>query len=168
MVNQSLFNVEVEIIESDEGGHRYYTKKVWDKDRPLLAILTLYPSFTTFLETDLTSQLIQNNVSKLGYGGFISINLFSVKYTGKREFAYETDKINDSCIVKSAREAEYIVMAYGNRPAKNKKVQKRVDEVMLLLKNEHLSNKIRTLTDEKKAVCIHPLSSKIRKNWVII
>lgn len=167
-IKESFTNVEIIILESDDREERFIYKKIWDHESPLVSVLTLYPTDINSVELDLTSMLIQNNVSKLGYGGYIILNLFSEKRTGKREYNYKSNNLNNSCIIQSVKESEYLVLAYGCTVNKNKFITKRIKELLDLINKEDLTKKIRTLTDDNKIQGFHPLSSKVRKKWILM
>lgn len=168
MVKESTTAIDVTFIESDDGNHRYATKRVWDSESSLVTVLTLYPTNFNYVENDLTNFLITSNVYKLGYGGYYSTNLFSEKLVNKKEYKYMTDGVNDEIIVNSVKDSEFIILAYGSMPKKNKRVKERLDELLELLKKKRLGKKIRTLTDEEKENCFHPLPVKVRSKWVIM
>ena len=111
--------------------------------------------------------LITNNVYKLGYGGFYSVNLYSGKITNKKEKSFITDDYNDTCIVECVKNSEMIIFAHGNLPYKNKEVKERLDDVISILKKEGRESKIHKLTDKEGKICYHPLASKVRKEWII-
>lgn len=168
MVKESKTAIDVTFLESDDGKHRYATKRVWDGESPLVTVLTLYPTNNNYVENDLTNFLITSNLYKLGYGGYFSTNLFSEKLINKKEYKYMSDDVNDEIIVNCVKESEIIILAYGGMPKKSKRVRERLDELVDLLKQKKLEKKIRTLTDEEKNNCYHPLSVKVRKQWVIM
>lgn len=167
MVKEVSSTIDVKITESDDGEHRYAIKRIWDAESPLVTVLTLYPTQSTIVENDLTNFLITSNVFKLGYGGYYSTNLFSEKLIEKSKYGYTTDNVNDEFIVNSAKDSEFIILAYGSMPTKRKQVRERLNDVLTLLDKKRLSKKIRILTDEEKINCYHPLSVKVRKQWII-
>lgn len=168
MVKESKTAIDVTFLESDDGKHRYATKRVWDAESPLVTVLTLYPTNYNYVENDLTNFLITSNVYKLGYGGYHSVNLFSEKLVDKKKYKYMSDDVNDEIIVNSVKDSELIILAYGSMPKKSKRARERLDELVDLLKQKKLEKKIRTLTDEEKINCYHPLSVKVRKHWVLM
>lgn len=168
MVKEIVSAIDVTITESDDGKHRYAKKRVWDAESPLVTVLTLYPTNYNYVENDLTNFLITSNVYKLGYGGYYSTNLFSEKLIDKKKYQYKTDSVNDEMIVNSIKDSEFIILAYGSMPKKNKRVKERLDELLGLLKKKRLGKKIRTLTDGEKEKCFHPLSVKVRSEWTIM
>jgi len=62
MVKEFTRAIDVTFTESDDGKHRYATKRVWDPDSPLVTVLTLYPTNYNYVENDLTNYLITSNV----------------------------------------------------------------------------------------------------------
>src|SRR5690625_6835095 len=168
MVKEVVAAIDSTITESDDGKHRYATKRVWDAESPLVTVLTLYPTNYNYVENDLTNFLSPSNVYKLGYGGYYSTNLFSEKLVDKKKYKYMTDSVNDEIIVNSIKDSEFIILAYGSMPKKNKQVKERLEEQMDLLKKKRIDKKRRTLTDEGKENCYHPLSVKVRGQWVIM
>jgi len=168
MVKESTTAIDVTFFESDDGKHRYATKRVWDAESPLVTVLTLYPTNFNYVENDLTNFLITSNVYKLGYGGYYSVNLFSEKLVDKKKYKYMSDDVNDEIIVNSVKDSELIILAYGSMPKKSKRVRERLDGLLDLLKQKKLGKKIRTLTDEEKISCYHPLSVKVRTEWTIM
>ena len=82
---QSSVDIKIEIIESSNKQHRYVLSKQWNSNKPMVTVLTLYPSSSDLVGDDMTMMLITKNVYKLGYGGFYSVNLFS---------KYDIDKKN--------------------------------------------------------------------------
>ena len=101
--------IKCDAIFSDDKTHRFLWKRVWDKDKPIACVIMLNPASSTGIKTDLTSQLVLNNISNLEiYGGVIIVNLYS-KITTKLNFKCNfPDELNlaenDSYIQKSAEE----------------------------------------------------------------
>lgn len=166
MLNLIRGNIEVEILHSDDGKYRYILKKVWNKELPMVTVLTLYPANNKLIESDLTTMLITNNVYQLGYGGFFNVNLFPRVFTGKRE--YKSDKYNDDCILECVKNSEIVVIACGSLIYNNKKVRKRYNELEVILKNSKKNVKLVSLTDVNKENIYHPLSPKIRRKWYLM
>ena len=169
MVKKLNSVIETEIIESDDGLHRYSLKRNWNEEQPSVTVLTLYPTTNTGpIDSDLTSQLILNNLYHLGYGRYYSVNLFSEKLEKKYNYGYAVDDINDTCIINAVKDSEIIIMAYGSAVKKNKKISNRLDEVLKLLKKHRQTKKIRTLTNGESSDSVHPLAPAVRKRWNVI
>lgn len=69
--------VRTEIIESEDGTKRYSLRKVWDENKPSLAIVMLCPSSSGVVSVDTSTALTMANCYRLGYGSVIIVNLFS-------------------------------------------------------------------------------------------
>ena len=161
---QSNVSIKVEIIESSNKQHRYVLSKQWN-NKPMVTVLTLYPSSSNLVGDDMTMMLITQNVYKLGYGGFYSVNLFS-KYTiDKKNYLKATNVDNDEHILECVKKSSKIIFAYGSLPLKNKQVAHRLNELYLLLVNNQLNENITYLTDKNQKLCFHPLASQVRRKW---
>lgn len=71
--------IKCEAIFNDDHTHRYLWKRVWNKDKPLAAVIMLNPCMSDNIVTDTTTTLVVNNVARLEkYGGVIIVNLYSL------------------------------------------------------------------------------------------
>ena len=124
-------NIQIEIFMSDDKKERYILKKIWDIEKPIVTIITLYPSTSDLIINDSTTTFITNNVFKCGFGGFYSVNLYSKISTGKREFGKQDTKVNDNYILKCAKISDNIIIACGSLPKTNKLVQNRLNTIII-------------------------------------
>ena len=162
--------IKGDAIFSDDKTHRFLWKRVWDKEKPVACVIMLNPASSTGIKTDLTSQLVLNNISNLEiYGGVIIVNLYS-KITTKLNFKCNfPDELNlaenDSYIQKSAEEADVVILAWGKGIDTNKQITARVKEVLELL-SAH-KDKMKVISDgEKKS--LHPLVPSVRAKWLLV
>jgi hypothetical protein len=130
----------------------------------------LNPASSTGIKTDLTSQLVLNNISNLEiYGGVIIVNLYS-KITTKLNFKCNfPDELNlaenDSYIQNSAEEADVVILAWGKGIDSNKQIAARAKEVLELL--SAYKDKMKVISDgEKKS--LHPLVPSCRQGWLLV
>ena len=158
-------NIQIEIFMSDDKKERYILKKIWDIEKPIATIITLYPSTSDLIINDSTTTFITNNVFKCDFGGFYSVNLYSKISTGKREFGKQDTKVNDNYILKCAKISDNIIIACGSLPKTNKLVQNRLNSIIELLTKNKLRKKILFLTDSNKQDNFHPLAPKVRAKW---
>ena len=158
-------NIQIEIFMSDDKKERYILKKIWDIEKPIATIITLYPSTSDLIINDSTTTFITNNVFKCGFGGFYSVNLYSKISTGNREFGKQDTKVNDNYILKCAKISDNIIIACGSLPKTNKLVQNRLNSIIELLTKNKLRKKILFLTDSNKQDNFHPLAPKVRAKW---
>ena len=97
--------IKCESVFNDDKTHRFLWKRVWDKDKPMACVIALNPSLSDNIITDVTTNLIVNNIARFGeYGGVEILNLFSVLTAKLRisEIDDETyDEENDSYILRS-------------------------------------------------------------------
>ena len=160
--------IKCEAIFNDSHTHRYLWKRVWDKDKPTIAIIMLNPCQADNIITDTTTSLVVNNVARLNeYGGVEILNLYS-KLTTKLRFTEPdeelNDKENDSYILKAVEESSIAILAWGQAININERIEERVVEVINLLKPYH--DKLYMITDGN-SVGIHPLFPGIRAGWTL-
>lgn len=161
-------NMQIEILMSNDKKERYILKKVWDTEKPIATIITLYPSTSDLIINDSTTTFITNNVFKCGFGGFYSVNLYSKISTGKREFGKKDTAENDKYILTCVKRSDNIIIACGSLPKTNKLVQSRLNAIIELLTKNKLKKKILFLTDNNKQDNFHPLAPKVRAKWEFI
>lgn len=156
-------------IFSDCKEHRFVWRRVWDKEKPIACVCTLNPSESNTLLTDLTSNLILNNLIRLDYGGVCVVNLFS-KITPKLRFRNNSiDDLNapqnDDYIAKMADECSVVVLAYGKAADGNKHIANRIEAVLNVL--APYKEKLMVISDGNSKN-FHPLSPQVRKSWILI
>lgn len=115
---------------SDDGLKRYLLKKRWDDKKPKLTIIMLAPSGAGGIELDTTTQLVLNNVSRLGYGSVSIVNLFATLNDFALKEAGDEDPENMNAIIAAAKEADLIVYAPGVGKNKSKVFQCRQEQVL--------------------------------------
>jgi len=162
--------IKCDAIFNVDKTHRFLWKRVWDKEKPVACVIMLNPASSTGIKTDLTSQLVLNNIAALDiYGGVIIVNLYS-KITTKLNFKCNfPDELNlaenDSYIQKSAEEADVVILAWGKGIDTNKQITARVKEVLELL--SVYKDKMKVISDgEKKS--LHPLVPSCRQGWLLV
>ena len=146
---------------SDDGKKRYLLRKLWDQNRPSLAIIMLAPSEASGVELDSTTQLCLNNCARLGYGSVTIVNLFATLNDFALHQAEDEDPENLRFIVEAAANADQIIYAPGTGKVKNKAFQKRQEQVLTALAPYEV--KLCCLCGENgNARLQHPLSPAVR------
>ena len=159
--------IRCEAVFNDDHTHRLYWKRVWNKDKPLAAVVMLNPCLSDNITTDTTTTLVVNNVARLGeYGGVIIINLFSVM-TSKLELRWSSDEElnipeNDQYIAKAVGESNAVILAWGKGSANNQRISERAAQVLQLLGNN--AEKLWIITDGEREG-LHPLTPSVRSVW---
>lgn len=161
--------IKCEAVFNDSHTHRYLWKRVWDKDKPILAIIMLNPCQADNIITDTTTSLVVNNVAKLNeYGGVEILNLYS-KLSTKLDFKESdeelNDKENDSYIVKAVATAPITILAWGKASNSNTRIEERVVQVINLL--EQYQDRLYMISDGTR-VGLHPLTPSVRSNWGLV
>lgn len=159
-----------EAIFSDDHEHRFVLRKVWQKDKPLACIVMLNPCESGLLITDLTTNLVINNLSRLcDYGGVVIVNLFS-QITPKLRFRHTmieelNSPENDTYIAKVASECSVVILAWGKAADSSIHIANRIETVLDIL--EPYKEKLMVITDGHRKL-LHPLSPQLRKQWRLI
>ena len=169
MINQKM-NIRCEAVFSEDGLHRYVWKRVWDKNKPLAAVVMLNPCQADTIITDTTTSLVVNNVARLEkFGGVVVLNLFSL-LTSKLNFRWNSDEDlntaeNDEYIVKAAEECEIVILAWGKAGDTHQRIAARAERVVAML--GRFKDKLMFITDGVR-VGLHPLTPSIRGKWMLV
>lgn len=161
--------IRCESVFNEDRTHRFLWKRVWDKDKPLAAVIMLNPCMADNLTMDTTTFLVVNNVARLEeYGGVEIVNLYSL-LTSKLNFRWNSDEDlndpeNDTYIKKAALEAEVVVLAWGRTQDTNQRVADRALAVLKLL--EPQKEKLHVISDGERSG-IHPLTPSVRSRWLL-
>lgn len=162
-------NIKCEAVFSDNSEHRFLLSKVWDKSKPIVNVITISPSRDYNIASDLTTQLINNNVYQLGnYGGFNLTNIISrvglnVKGLKSTDNLYneETDKY----IIEAAEKSSAVIWAVGKFADTRKIFCERKQDVLELLKP--FESKLFMITDSNGREFLHPLTPSVRQGWIL-
>ena len=160
--------IKCEAVFSDDSQHRYALSKIWDKALPQANVITIAPSEDYNVASDLTTNIISNNIHLLGMGGFTLTNLISkigvdvkkVKDT-KNLWNDETDKY----ITDIAEKADKIILAWGKFCSTHNSFGKREEEILKLLKP--FKDKVYQICDESGREFLHPLTPAVRNGFTL-
>ena len=162
--------MKCEAIFNDERTHRYLWKRVWNKDKPIAAVIMLNPCLSDNIVTDTTTTLVCNNVARLEtYGGVVILNLYS-QLTPKLNFRWNSDEDlnepeNDVYIRKMAAECETVILAWGKASDNTQRVAERAKAILEQLRP--FANKLFIISDGSRSG-LHPLTPSIRNNWQLL
>jgi len=160
--------IKAETLISEDGKFYYLKRKEWDKSKNTATVLSISPSSQSNVCCDLTSQLIQNNLYRLGFGGFELVNLIAAVDVAAKKLKGLDGLIgeeNDKHILESVKRTDLTVLAYGKIATTNKVFTARENEVLELLK-EHLP-KLHFITDITAREMLQPLTPSIRNGWIL-
>lgn len=136
------------------GKYRYQLKEIWDPDKPLVLWLLMNPSVACVEYSDPTLRRTGMFSRSWGYGGQLVGNILAYRSTNKMGLLKVDDPIgpkNNEMILKMAKKAEMIVLAYGQPP---KKLQGRGKETRELLRDHP---NLCYLKLSKDGTPVHPL-----------
>lgn len=160
--------IKCKSIFSDDSQQRYQMSKVWDKSLPQANIITIAPSECHGVESDLTTNIITNNLHSLGFGGYTLTNLISkigvdVKKIKSTKDLWDND--TDKHILSCAETADKIIVAWGSFAHTRKQFADREKEVLELLKP--YQDKIYQITDGADRQFLHPLTPCVRNSFIL-
>jgi hypothetical protein len=135
-INEGEANIMPVIIESDallskDKEYRYWLKRVWDKNKQMVAFLMLNPSCADEHVSDPTIDNCVKLADFNGFGGMWIVNLFAYREPKKGELKKEKYPIgidNDKHITSVFSQVSTIVLAYGNPDVKT--VKNRIQDIM--------------------------------------
>lgn len=165
--------IKTESLFSDDGTHRYNLRKEWDKTLPTATIISISPSELSNVSSDLTTQLITNNIEALGFGSFELLNLYSKVGVDVKKIKDPTglwDDTTDTCIKASCDktfkdEGGKIIFAWGKLTENNKKHGEREKQILSLL--SIYFDKVYCIKDYGIRHFLHPLTPSVRNEWVL-
>lgn len=163
--------IKCKSVFSEDSLHRYSLQKIWDKSKPLVNVVSISPSEDYNVATDLTTQLITNNVYKLGnYGGFILTNIISRVGLDVKKLK-STDKLWDSqtdkYIIEAAENSSAVIWAVGKLTQTRKIFSKREEKVLDILRESNCTDKLFMISDSNKREFLHPLTPSVRQGWIL-
>lgn len=165
--------IKTESLFSDDGTHRYNLRKEWDKTLPTATVISISPSELSNVSSDLTTQLITNNVESLGFGSFELLNLYSKVGVDVKKIKDPSglwDETTDTCIKASCDktfkdEGGKIIFAWGKLTENNKKHGEREKMILSLL--SIYFDKVYCIKDYGIRHFLHPLTPSVRNEWVL-
>ena len=163
---KSLKNVlRSEGIFSEDDMHRLSLKKTWNTKQPMVTVITKYLRFEGGVKVDLTTQLIVNNASEMGYGGVYLMNLFTNVNINDEVDDIEllTHENADDYLLKAIEDSKEFILAWGSSSFKI--TTHRIEEINHLLKD--FSDKVKILINPSTKNISHPLNTKSRSFWTV-
>ncbi len=150
-------------IFSDDKKHRLLLKKEWDKNKKSAMIIMINPNTADTLNYDLTTMLVMNNLSNLGFGSVSIVNLYS-RITEKLKLRFNSDEDlidyeTDTIIEQYASMSDAIIIAWGSVGRNTKRVRERQREIL-----EKISEHKNKMYQIGKEGC-HPLTPSLRSYW---
>jgi len=159
-------------IYSDSKSMRYSLKRTWDESKKSVTIvMSNAPKADDITRGDLTSLLIQNNLSTLGYGSVTCVNLFSFMCQ-KLDLSGDIDRLTDDYnlqhIIQSVQDTDVTIIAIGSLTKTYKKTAVYQNQLFEALRK--YQDKIHVISAPDGSEGHHPLSSKLREagSWKII
>lgn len=108
-------------VLSEDGRYRYTLTRTWHVDRPVICWVMLNPSTADADNDDNTIRKIRKFSETWGYGGLVVVNLFALRSKNPKALYGQGGAVvgpeNDRFLLSTAREASFVVAAWGNHGA---------------------------------------------------
>ena len=151
--------METSITRSEDGRHTYLLSREWNPEKKQAMLIMLMAGSADTVAIDTTGMLVVSNLHKLGYGGIKITNLFTNQ-------SRETDEENDRIILETAEKSEQILVGWGTGSATNPAAQRRIGEVLALLRP--YQERMFCIASPAGKKGLHPLAPALRKKWDIL
>lgn len=156
--------IKVTATFNDERTHRFSLYKEWDKKLKSALVIMKCPSAQKAIETDTTTMLVTNNLSKLDYGSVYITNLYSKLNSTSITKSTECEEENFKHIASLAKDVDTVIIAWGSVGEGNNLITEKQNRLLALLKQyKDKTVYIAHPQDETKGQ--HPLSPHVRNNW---
>ena len=152
--------IKSKAIFSDDKEHRLLLRKEWDSEKPTAMVIMINPNTADTVNFDMTTMLVLNNVSRLGFGSVNIVNLYS-KIMEKLDLRFNGDDDSDAVIEQYAAMSDAIIIAWGTIGKNTLRVRERQKYLLELIK-QHAGK----MYQIGRNAC-HPLTPAVRREWVL-
>ena len=152
--------IKSKAIFSDDKEHRLLLRKEWDSEKPTAMVIMINPNTADTINFDMTTMLVLNNVSKLGFGSVNIVNLYS-RIMEKLNLRFNGDDEADDVIEQYAAMSDAIIIAWGTIGKNTLRVRERQKYLLELIKQH--ANRMYQIG---RNAC-HPLTPAVRREWVL-
>jgi len=153
--------------------HRYSLRREWDSTKGTACIIMSNASSADVTKGDLTSLLIQNNLSALGYGTCIAVNLFSYRclkldLSKDVDISGLTNADNEQQILQAVKDSDITILAIGTLCNTYKRALPYQNRLYDLLRD--FQDKVHVIAAPCGTEGLHPLSGKLRADgsWSLV
>ena len=153
--------IKSKAIFSDDKEHRLLLRKEWDSEKQTAMVIMINPNTADTVNFDMTTMLVLNNVSKLGFGSVNIVNLYSrimekldLRFNGDDELI---DDDSDAVIEQYAAMSDAIIIAWGTIGKNTLRVRERQKYLLELINQQY---------QIVRNAC-HPLTPAVRREWVL-
>ena len=152
-------------IFSDDKEHRLLLRKEWDSEKPTAMVIMINPNTADTVNFDMTTMLVLNNVSRLGFGSVNIVNLYSkimeklnLRFNGDDELIHDEA---DEIIQQYAAMSDAIIIAWGTIGKNTLRVRERQKYLLELIK-QHAGKMYKI----GRNAC-NPLTPAVRREWTL-
>ena len=155
--------IKTEVIYDEKMKNKYVVRKEWDKSKRKAIVLMKNAGLADGIVQDQSTMYVMNNLSKLGYGSVIIMNLLpSLEGKNTNESATE----NLKCVQEEVTKVDDVIIAVGTGIETNKEALKQLHMIMAIF----LDKKANILQIEcpKGRRGFHPLYPAIKNEWKLV
>ncbi|XKO55435.1 DUF1643 domain-containing protein [Lysinibacillus fusiformis] len=155
--------IKTEVIYDDEMKNKYVVKKEWDKSKRKALILMKSAGLTDEIVQDQTTMYVMNNLTKLGYGSVVIMNLFP-SLEGKNTNGSATENLK--FVQEEVTKVDDVIIAVGTGIETNKEALKRLHIIVAILLDKKLN--ILQIESFRGRRGFHPLYPAVKNGWKLV
>lgn len=155
--------IKTEVTYDDEMINKYVVKKEWDKSKRKALILMKSAGLTDEIVQDQTTMYVMNNLTKLGYGSVVIMNLFP-SLEGKETNGAATENLK--FIQEEVTKVDDVIIAVGTGIETNKEAQKRLHMIMAIFLDKKVN--ILQIESSRGRRGFHPLYPAVKNGWKLV
>lgn len=155
--------LKTEVTYDEEMKNKYVVKKEWDKSKRKALILMKSAGLTDEIVQDQTTMYVMNNLSKLGYGSVVIMNLFP-SLEGKNTNGSATENLK--FVQEEVTKVDDVIIAVGTGIETNKEALKRLHIIVAILLDKKLN--ILQIESSRGRRGFHPLYPAVKNGWKLV
>ncbi|MDM5251012.1 DUF1643 domain-containing protein [Lysinibacillus sp. G4S2] len=155
--------LRTEVTYDDEIKNKYVVKKEWDKSKRKALILMKSAGLTDEIVQDQTTMYVMNNLTKLGYGSVVIMNLFP-SLEGKDTNGAATENLK--FVQEEVTKVDDVIVAVGTGIETNKEAVKRLHMIMAIFLDKKAN--ILQIESSRGRRGFHPLYPAVKNGWKLV
>lgn len=155
--------LKTEVIYDDEMKNKYVVKKEWDKNKRKAFILMKSAGLTDEIVQDQTTMYVMNNLTKLGYGSVVIMNIFP-SLEGKDTNGSSTENLK--FVQEEVTKVDDVIIAVGTGIETSKEALKRLNMIVAILLDKKAN--ILQIESPKGRRGFHPLYPAVKNEWKLV
>lgn len=173
MIKKEVVTSRVEVWRNPEKTHRYAFWKTWEIEGGksgdnIAVVITIHPIDTEPFTNDLSMLLIEKNVRKLGFTGFIAVNLFSfIELKKKKTYSEGNDDQSLEIIQAMLKEKQVNQIIFACGAILNSNPLAMTQAKIIYDRMTAKQKKLVKILVDTSGKGVHPLNVYSRKKWLL-